>query len=261
MSINELWRELQNYLTIDFSTYSEDSLNEKPSIVAVFKISNEAHPPQQDSPEIRFENIILKGGVPPNFHVEEIGSLSPTESKSYEHRCNLSDLPDTEYDLEATLSPDSFFSQHRANKFPGSGASIPISAYKKLFDEIDIHRWLNSTIKSFPIPKLDSTLAGLQTLGASLNEPIVEIREAQERLRRMATFVDSRNQIDREALSQHGNAVHLYLEEVARSLSQVRQALNSPNIQQLSGLLEGLISHLKQQADVVDRATHDLASG
>ena len=120
----------------------------------------------------------------------------------------------------------------------------------------DLH--MNNTLRHFPIPGPDTTMSEVQSMIESLNQPIEETLDAQDRLKRIATFVDSSNRLSREALVEHGNLVHPYLMEVQKGIGQIRQSLGSPDGQRLSALLEQIVVNLDSLAARVDEATEGL---
>jgi hypothetical protein len=254
MSMTEFWNELHGNLKLGF----DSSMSTELDAVARFSVSNTAHAPQSDWPEIVFENVVLTVGVPPDRHEIFLGSLKPEEAVVHEHRCTLSDLPDLEYSLTAAISSEAFFRRIQRGRFPGSGANLSKESYVRLFKEIDVHRWLNATLRNFSIPGPSSTLLDIQNLIQSLSQHQDEIREAGERLRRIATFLDSGDRISREFVTQHGNVVHPYLREVQTAITQLIQALGTPNSQKLSALLERMVANLDSQAVRVEEATEDL---
>ena len=138
----ELWRELSNELRVQVETRVDESPGIDLPVALTFTVTNEAGRPARDYPEILFKEVSLKVGVPPDWHVESFDDLSPGESKIYTHRCGYSDLPDLEYDLDGSVSPEAFFRIHRPAKPPGGSESIPASGYLKVFNEVQIHKWL-----------------------------------------------------------------------------------------------------------------------
>ena len=58
-----------------------------------------------DRPEIVFENVALKVGVPPSWHTEGLGTLSGGASAIHEHRCGYAELSEIEYEIVGTVSP------------------------------------------------------------------------------------------------------------------------------------------------------------
>ena len=256
--MTELWKELQGYLSLAFDAEIVEKAGEEPDAVVKFSVSNTASPPQQGRPEIVFENVVLKVGVSPDWHETALGTIQPGESIVHEHRCTLSALPDLEFDITSTISPEAFFSSNKRGRFPGSGVALSLASYIYLFNDMDVHRWLNSTLRHFPIPGPDTTMSEVQSMIESLNQPIEETRDAQDRLKRIATFVDSSNRLSREALVEHGNLVHPYLMEVQKGIGQIRQSLGSPDGQRLSALLEQIVVNLDSLAARVDEATEGL---
>ena len=156
------------------------------------------------------------------------------------------------------MSPEAFFRGNKRGRFPSSGVALSLASYVYLFNDMDVHRWLNNTLRAMPIPGPETTMSDIQSMIDSLNQPIEEIRDAQERLNRITTFVDDVNGQTREALVQHGNLVHPYLEEVRRDISEIRQSLGSPDSQRLSALLAQIVANLDTQAARVDEATSGL---
>ena len=260
MSMAELWGELHGYIRLEFDARDYGSSNSDArsdtSVLAKLTVTNTSHPGIQ--PDIVFEEVTLHLGVPPNWQEIRLGSLHPGESKTHERQIRLSELTHLQYEFTGTLSPKAFFSQSRNGMFPGSGIAISLESYIHLYNDIDVHRWLRNTLQDFHMPGPDSTLSDIQSLSSSLEQPVNEVREAQEQLKRIGTFVDGGQRITREAVTEHQNLVHPYLEEVARAISQLRQALRNPNIQQLEAQIQQTIARLSDQADRLDKATKTL---
>lgn len=248
----ELWRSLRDQLKVQVQYEVQEASD--PPVTIHFTITN-ALGESPDSPRILFENVVLSVGVPPDFHLYEVGSLAPEESASYEHRCRYSDLPELKYDIEGTVSPEEFFRVRRASSLPNDPPQLTPVAYLQVFNEMMIHGWLDSTIKSFPMPAADTTLGEMQSLASSLDKTASEVRDAQSRLSRLSAFI--RRQ-DREAVSSHMNIVESYLRSTTQGMGQLRQLLNSANTRQISGTVTGLIDSLEKQAETVNQTTEKL---
>lgn len=249
----ELWRSLRDQLKVEVQYEVHEASD--PPVSIHFTITNAAHGEISDSPRILFENVLLRVGVPPDFHLHEVGSLAPEESASYEHRCRYSDLPEVKYDIEGTVSPEEFFRVRRASSLPNAHPQLTSVAYLQVFNEMMIHGWLDSTIKLFPVPGADTTLGEMQSLAGSLDKPASEVRDAQSRLSRLSAFV--RRQ-DREAVSSHTNIVESYLRSTTQGMGQLRQLLNSANTRQISSTVAQLIDSLEKEARTVNQATEEL---
>lgn len=78
MFMTELWKELQEYLSLEFDAEIVEKAGEEPDAVVKFGVSNTASPPQQDRPEIVFENVVLKVGVSPDWHEIALGTIQPS---------------------------------------------------------------------------------------------------------------------------------------------------------------------------------------
>lgn len=248
----ELWGTLRDQLKVQVRYEVQETSD--PPVSIHFTITN-ARSESSDSPRILFEKVVLRVGVPPDFHLHEVGSLAPEESASYEHHCAYSDLPDLEYEIEGSVSPEEFFRVRRASSLPNDPPQLTLVAYLQVFNEMMIHGWLDSTIKLFPVPGADTTLGEMQSLAGSLDKTASEVRDAQSRLGRLSAFI--RRQ-DREAVSQHMNIVESYLQSTTQGMGQLRQLLNSANTRQISGTVVRLIDSLVKEAGTVNQATEKL---
>ena len=256
-SVNGLWQYLRDQLRVQVLVEVHEDAQSQTPVVVGFLITNVADPPSQEHPEILFERLVLKVGVPPNWHIQELGALSSGQSVTYDHACSYSDLPEIEYSLEGSVSTEAYFSvRQQANKLSSDSVALTVQAYVEVFQEIPIHGWLNSTLKSLPIPNSNTTLKDIETLQSSLSDAIAGIQGAQARLDRLARLIRKQ---DQEAVSRHRKIVESYLQSTSQSISKIQQNLRLTDTKQVSSTLADVIGRLENQAIDVDRATEDLA--
>lgn len=248
----ELWRSLRERLKIQVE-YEIGESSQLPVSIK-FTVTNSAHE-ALDTPRIVFENVILNVRGSDGLTSQELGTLAPQESATYEHRCSYDDLIDLDYYLDGSVSPEVFYTMHWAGKVSTDEAGIPPSAYIVVFNGMKIHQWLESTIQPFPIPGPNTTLGDMQILAASLEDTIMEIRATEERLSRLTHFILPR---DRDTIYQHVNSVKAYIQSTIQGLSRMRQHLISPNPGQISAEVQHLVSSLENEAERVNAATQNL---
>jgi ubiquitin len=252
----ELWSSLRDQLKVELSPNVSEVSDKDSAVEVTFTVTNAASPQSVDQPEIVFENIVLIIETPKGSSDIELGSLSPTGSVTHTEKMAYFDLIDMKYDLAGTVSPDAFL-RVRRNGSHGSAVGMTVQAYLQLFDELSIHGWLDSPIKSFPAPGPDTTLGQLTELAEPLNEAASEIRDAMSRLQRFAGLVTSG--ADKQNVSHHRGVAERYLEETMRGIGQIREALRDSDTRTLAGTLERVTTRLDREAAKVVETTNTLS--
>jgi hypothetical protein len=257
--IKGLYEELEVAISYEFDRASQDTAS---SATIRFTVTNSASPAQPGrSTEVRFDRVCLRVGLPSEMQTIEVGVLRPQDSTTVEYHCQISELPDVEYDVSGDISTQTLFhvASVEGNRLPGDSANLPPQTYMRMFKDMNVHQWLNSTIRDFPLPDPDTTLAQLSDLATPLNDAIIQIRTAKERLTRVLQFISQSNQQDRDALASHQNAVDAYLTETVQQVSKIRQTLGSSNVIQIASAIEHETERLERSARQMDQATEDLA--
>ena len=260
--MHDWFRELNTYLTVavDYEHHaSRPDLNQ--TVTVRFTVTNSASPPQPGgATEIRFDDVSLNVGISPEMQRIDIGTLGPQESSVATLEAELADLSEIKYDVSGDISTEAFFriTPIESAPLPGEPANLPPRAYLRIFEDINVHRWLNSTIKEFPLPGPDTTLSQLTALAASLDETIADIRHTGDRLQRFSGFVSRENREAREAVSQHRNHVDVYLRETVQGIASLKQAISSSDVRQIESAVEHESERLEQSAGQMDRATEEL---
>ena len=251
----DLWKDLNSHLQVHVDTTLDDSSKEKDRVLLMFTVTNAASPPAHDTPEIRFEEVSIKVGVPPDWHIEQLGTLSPGATKTYEHKCDFFSLPDINYSWKASVSTDAFFRFERPLAFVGSPDSMTAAGYLRFFNESRIHQWLDSTIKSFDLPGPSTTLEEIQSLIGTLDLAVSAMRESELRLNRAASYVKKQ---DREHVSPHKNLVEEYRNNTIRGIAELKQSLSSTNLKTVSDTLARVEGRLEREEIKINQATEQL---
>ena len=177
----DLWKSLKDQLKVEIGVNVREVSDKNSPVEVSFTVTNGASPSSVDHPEILFENLVLTICIPRGSHDVEVGSLSAQDSVTHTEEIPYSELIDMDYNLEGTVSPNAFLRIRKAGTH-GNTVGMTIHAYLQLFTELSIHRWLDSTIKSFPVPGPETTLGELSELGNPLREAVLEIWDTERRL-------------------------------------------------------------------------------
>ena len=262
--MQDWFRELNTYLTVavDYEHHtSRPDLNE--TVTVRFTVTNSASPPQPGSTtEVRFDRVLVRVGLPSGMESIEVGVLRPGDLTTVEYQCQVSELPDIEYDVSGDISTQALFHVEpiKGNRLPGGREGLSPRVYFQLIKDVNVHQWLNSTIKGFPLPGADTTLAQLSELATPLNDAIMQIRSALERLTRLSQYVSRRNQQDLEALNGYRREVEKYLTETDRRIGEIRQTLASSDVSQIARAVQGATDRLEREAAQVDKATDEMTA-
>ena len=262
--MNDWFKEFNELLTVAVSYEFDGALQDTSSPATIrFTVTNSADPPEPGGrTEIRSERVYIRVGLPSNMESIDVGGLRPQESTTVEYQCQVSQLPDIEYDVSGDISTQALFhlEQVKGNRLPGDTANLSPQAYLQMLKDIDIHRWLNSTFKEFPIPSADTTPAQVSELEARLNDAITQIRSVQDRLFRFLRFISRGSLQDRDALNRHRTGVETYFTETIQQIAEVRRFLSSSDPRQISDALQQAIERLERESTRIDQATDELAA-
>lgn len=256
----DFWRSRKDLLEVDIRTDVGIGEEKDSEVEVEFFVSNTASPPDTQYPEIIFDDVTLRISTKADSpEIVRLGSVGPGGSTSVKRTFRYQQLIDLEYELEGTVSPEAYFRVKDSGKMPAEAVSLSVTAYLQLVTDLQIHSWFNSTLKTFPTPGPETTLGDLESLAVSLDKPILEIRETGQTLQRIAGLVKSmlvdKGRVEREAVSEHRNAIISYLKQTEQSIAQLRDALKHSDAKRVSGTLSDVIERLEQEAKNVDQIT------
>ncbi len=255
MSLFELWNQLKEYLSVTIEVHADESKNLEHPVTIQFVVTNKAGN-MPTEPEIVFEEVRLKVGVPPDWHLEKALNLGSRQSFTYQHRCSYRDLTEIQYSVEGTVSPQYFFQvRNNAQPIPRGSPNLSALAYIKVLNGLEIHRWLQGVLKTVAIPGPSTTLAEIKTQAETLSKAIVEIHDAERRLQELFYFV---NEQYRTKVAEYRNLVQEYLKRMVEGCARLQQALDRPDSREIAGVRNHIYTELAQQASRVNQATENL---
>lgn len=250
--LDGIWEDLMSYLGVDVHV-SERATDGQ--CIVEFSVTNKAKT-SPNTPDIVFEEVRLKFGVPPDLRTEKASNLGPGKSFTHQHLCRTSDLTRLKYSVEGRASPTVLLEiRGRENNIPATKSNLLSAAvYMGFFNELNAHKWLD-TIGSLPAPGPETTLAGIQAIRERLGAATDEIRETKDELQKIFGFVRSEN---REGVLEHKRLVDKYLERTEEGCHRLSASLATPSTREFSSLKDALVSRLKTEAARLDEATDQL---
>ena len=103
------WKEMRDYLVVNAKVETDKSAGSALPVTIHFDIGNIIPRDSEQGPDIVFEEILLRVGKPPDWHIEKFTNLGMDQWLSYDYRCNYIELPDISYDIEYKISINSIF--------------------------------------------------------------------------------------------------------------------------------------------------------
>jgi len=252
----ELWRSLRDQLIVELTYDTMEASDKDQTVEAKYTVTNTASPPAADTTEIVFEEIELRIDTADGSRSIPLGSLSPKATVTHVEEIPYLDLIDMKYEVVGSVSPTAFF---RVSTSGGHGPpfSMSVPMYLQLLDELSIHQWLESTIKTFQGPGPDTTLAQLSELGVPLSVAAKEMGETVERIRRYTSLATSGHR-DRGNLSQHREVLEEYYRDTLRGIADIQQALRSADQKKVSRTVAIVATRLDRRAEEVKESTQRL---
>lgn len=251
-----IWEDLSNYLKVDTDISQDETPDAKYPTVIRFLVTNTAQT-QEDLPEIIFEEAHLNVGVPPDWHVETAKNLAGGQSFSYEHHCTYDAIMKLQWFIEGRVSPAALLQfRGRPNGIIRS-SQLSIKAYFDFFNQMNIHQWLEGTLKTLDAPGPDTTLAEMKAKEDSLRNIIGEIRTSAQQLQDFLGLVNYKNY--REDILKHRNLIQEYLNRTEREIADLIQILRTQRTDGFKKACDNTIAKLTNQGNELDKATTELA--
>jgi acetolactate synthase small subunit len=259
--LDGIWEDLNQFLSVNVDTYEEETNEAELPIVIKFVLANTAPNYDQKGIEIVYEGIELAVGIPPDFHIEGNISLKSGESFTYEHRCQYSDFPKTQYSVKAKVNPALLLQIVKpAFKIPGPssrrGSHLSIKAYLEAVKETNIYRWQTNVINALSVPGPDTTLSQIKAEQDKLSNAITEIRETEQNLQGIYGFLAKTDNV----IQLHQKLIGEYLKQTERGCAELRQLLDTHNTRTIEATRNNIVHRLSEQASRVEDAIKALES-
>ncbi|MBI2832213.1 MAG: hypothetical protein HYX79_08155 [Chloroflexi bacterium] len=251
-----IWESLNAYLKVDVSVSENELPNRDNPVLIRFVVTNSAQN-SEDQPEILFEEVRLRVGISPDWHVEKLTNLAGGQSFSYEHRCTYSELSKIQWNIEGRVSPATLLQFRRRPDVVPRNHQLSVGAYVGFLGEMNIHQWLKGTLKSLAAPGPDTTLAEMKAKEDSLSKSIGEISAAVQRLQDISLFIRANN---REEFVRHMHLAQEYLQRTIQGYGELSRSLETRRAEHFSRIREDIVSKLTTQAEQLDKATAALAN-
>jgi hypothetical protein len=259
-TIDNLIKHLQKEIAVDVEVEENESSDSKTPVRVLFIVKNTRDP--DNLPNIVFKDISLVIVIPPDMNTINIPKLAPGESHVYEHLCNYSELSIIQYDIKANVSPESLFQfETKLTKIsPENRWIAPITAYKKMIAELDIHKWLAIIPEVTIIPEPDTTLSQLKEQEDKLSTLIKELAKTVQQVDDFSRFQDmSLRNPKREYIIKHRNMVMDYLKQVERGIGELSRLYSSkPDSSMIEATKNRIVSKLSTLLHIIDGATERL---
>ena len=257
--MQEAWRELQKYLTVETTTSFDSSQSTQP-VCITFRVRNSAASRLPRGPEIVFEDVKLYiRSESEGESLTKLGRLEPQESKDVDTRRSYGDLIQLVHWVVGRVSQETFFTVASEGAPLQIDANMPFEGYVAVLRDTNLNKWLGDTLKGFQMPDPDTTLGALKEQSQALSQASGEVREVKQRLQKLSSMV-SRGK-GREISMNHNRQVSAHLDGVDKAIGHIRRIMESGQVERLKAILDDHVSRLEQSALRLEKATEELKRG
>jgi hypothetical protein len=254
-----IWEDLNTHLVVDVDTHEDTSSGAELPLVTKFTVTNTSSK-SVSTPEILFEEVTLKVGVPPELHVEKHNNLAGGESFSYEHRSRYGDLGKITYTIDGKVSPSHLLQVKRPeSSIPHRVASLSISSYVNVLKDIDIRKWIKDPIEEMLVPSSDTTDAEIKAQQNRFNDAKKEINDARKQLENIYGFIIRQTDTEKHKVSAHKTLLDKYLTNISQACDELSEMLNTHNAKTINATRSQLVSKLMREAATIDEASQGLS--
>ena len=241
-----LWRSLRDYLKVDVEVDVPDSPEPNSNVTVKFTVTNTA-PVNEDWPEIEFEDASLRVGT----RTQGTGRLPSGGSASIEHSCRFAELPDIGFQVEGSVSRKKFFRVQKSAEIPKPYARPSVLAFLTAFNEIEVHRALDSTSTLIEAIEPDTRLTDIHAINGALTNLASDTEDMQSRLNEPSRIING------PQFTAHLKTVYAYLNGVRDTCLNLKNAFSSANPDEISAA-KSAVDALKNEATEINRATEAL---
>jgi len=207
------WKEMRDHLVVNAKVETDKSAGSALPVTIHFDIGNIIPRDSEQGPDIVFEEILLRVGKPPDWHIEKFTNLGMDQWLSYDYRCNYIDLPDISYDIEYKISINSIFGfRKEPTKIELKLADFSLADTIKFTNSLKIHRWLDEVIKKMPEPDSNTTVGEIERNQNTTKGIISEITATEQQFTKVTNSVSGDHGDDWRSLT---DAVRQYLRNTA----------------------------------------------
>lgn len=236
------WEEMRDHLVVNAKVETDKSAGSTLPVTVHFDIGNIIPRDSEPGPEIVFEEVLLRVGKPPNWHIEKFTDLGMDQWFSYDHRCNYIDLPDISYDVEYKISLSSVFGfQKETAKVELKLAEFSLVDTIRFINSLNIHKWLDEVIKKIPEPDSNTTVGEIERNQNTIKGIIGEIVATGQQFTKVTNTSSGDHGDDWRSLT---DAVRQYL----RNTTSECRALETSVSGEINNVLRNTIRVLEAEA-------------
>lgn len=246
------WKELRDHLTVKAKVETDKSGGSDPPVIIHFDIGNITPRDSDSGPDIIFEEILLRVGKHPDWHIEKFTNLGMNQWLSYDYRCNYIDLPDISYDIEYKISVSSVFGfQKESEKVDLKLADFSLADTIKFTNSLKIHRWLDEVIKKIPEPDSNTTVGEIEKSQNIIKEVIDEVIATEQQFTRVTNTSSGDHGDDWRSLT---DAVRQYLRNTASECRALETSVSG----EINNVLRNTIRVLEAEATKLNNTVESI---
>ncbi|MBI4339031.1 MAG: hypothetical protein HY680_03665 [Chloroflexi bacterium] len=245
-----LWQSLRNYLRTEVECDPPENLQNNPQVEVRVVIKN-VSPAAPGWPQIVFEDIQVSASRPGhttggriNTKLESGGSTVQVLKYQY------SELAAVRFHVTARLSLESFFSFQEDTAVSVKLTKPLVIPYLRAFNELEIHKVLDTILVSVALPAPETTFAEIQRTVNSINGAMTWVKETQGKLQAMHYSLG-------EDFSKQQQAAYQYLIHLGAVAEKLKSAFGSTLTEDLAESLAA-VSDLFAERNAVNVLTEGL---
>ncbi|MFC2039876.1 Smr/MutS family protein [Chloroflexota bacterium] len=250
-----IWEDLNNYLTVNVEVYQDEAPDTELPAIINFTVTNNGEA-SEDRPEIIFEEVQLKVGIPPEWSIHTATNLGSDQSFVYEHHCSYFEVVKIQWLIEGKVSPDSLLKFRRRPVKVSRNQQLPVKTYFDFLEQMHIQDKLEDKISSWDAPGPETTLSEMKEKENVLGDIITEIRESEAQLQEFLSFINFKK--EREDILRHRNIYQEFLKSTERGVIDLIQVVKAKRPDGYDKLRNRVLSKLSTDIERFDNVTTEL---
>jgi hypothetical protein len=216
-----IWEDIRNCLQV--TTEVLENPQGDNTLKIRFVVTNTAKN-DYEQPDIVFDQVVLKVGIPDNWHCEHKENLGSGDSFDYVHHCSHGELSQLQYTIEGRLSPSSLLNVKLfSRKITAQRQTLTIKSYLDFLEQANLYKWIE-ILKNLKIPEPETTIAEIEAQKSNLNQNSGEIQKTRDQLQQVLGFVKKN-----ERVLQHKQILEEYLNKTQEAYSRLSSLYSTPS--------------------------------
>ena len=246
-----------SFLRVEVEMRDSHSLQDSGCVaVLYFNVTNSA-PSHEYYPEIVYEEVKLKVGRHPKWHIETFENLAAGQSITYDYPCTAEEIAGIQWTVEGKISPSALLHFRRRPVDIRGNQQLSVKAYFDYLAGMKVFQRLEGILKDLGAPDDLLTLCEMKAEEIALKDIAEEISNVAQQIEGFLEFLDMGKY--RSNIVKHSKMVRDQLEKTGREVEGLMQKMKDCKVDDFEKARDNVLAGLAKRMNKMDKSSKSLA--